>query len=388
MIYKLFGIFLILSHLSCVSFSIYNPHPNKNIILTQDTSTCLSSKTYKQWYAFYGSLSLNSLDSAVLFPSEDYAYRVTELSTVEDSIITFFLGLFTTMSRKTIQVDYCNLPSKVGKLKKKPQLKAEEEKLEVKKEPPKEEKIELKDKVESTEVENKKSDFVASLDSSNIGTRELNVLNKKLDRIMEKQKSIERLLETEIPIENSSIVVDEDEDNLVSYLEGIHKKLQKTEQRQTKLEEEVRELKELLVSAQTTKPSLESETLSYETKTIGPSELHKQAKRGILTSIYFKFNSSFISEHEREKLRRLVKKLSVNKKIMIVGHSDWIGKSSYNKMLSMRRAEAVRRELENILGDVSIKLILGKVAKPLRTKKVESVASWFRRADIVLLDNN
>ncbi len=388
MLFRISLVFLILSHLSCVSFSIYNPHPNKNIILTQDPSTCLSFKIYKQWYAFYGSLSLNTLDSAVLFPSDEYAYRVTELSTVEDSIITFFLGLFTTMSRKTIQVDYCSLPNKVGKLKKKPQLKVEEEKLEVKKESPKEEKIELKDKNEPTEVENKKNDYIASLDSSNIGARELNILNKKLDRIMEKQKSIEKLLETEIPIETSSIVVDEDEENLVSYLEGIHKKLQKTEQRQSKLEEEVRELKELLANVQTTKPSLDSETLSYETKTIGPRELHRQAKTGILTSIYFKFDSTQISSFERAKLRRIVRNLSHNKKIMIVGHSDWIGKVSYNKMLSIRRAEAVRREIQSLLGGLSVKLIIGKVAKPYRTRHIESVASWYRRADIVLLDND
>ncbi len=61
--------------------------------------------------------------------------------------------------------------------------------------------------------------------------------------------------------------------------------------------------------------------------------------------IFFDFNKSTIKASERKKLDSLIKKIKGAKDIVdvnVIGHTDQIGTNSYNKRLSVRRAEAVR----------------------------------------------
>lgn len=65
-------------------------------------------------------------------------------------------------------------------------------------------------------------------------------------------------------------------------------------------------------------------------------------------TVYFDFNKSTLNEHEKEKLAQVSKLILDSKEVEnvdIVGYTDKIGKSSYNKALSMKRAETVKAYL-------------------------------------------
>ncbi|MDE3016129.1 MAG: OmpA family protein [Pseudomonadota bacterium] len=65
-------------------------------------------------------------------------------------------------------------------------------------------------------------------------------------------------------------------------------------------------------------------------------------------TVYFDFNRSTLNAHEKKKLDEVSNILLSSKEVAsvdIVGYADVIGKSSYNKLLSLRRAETVRAYL-------------------------------------------
>lgn len=76
----------------------------------------------------------------------------------------------------------------------------------------------------------------------------------------------------------------------------------------------------------------------------------------INTDVLFDFDSAKLAARAREHLRDLASELTdVQGPIRVDGHTDSIGSTSYNKRLSERRAEAVKRELRDALGgDVTI----------------------------------
>jgi len=62
-------------------------------------------------------------------------------------------------------------------------------------------------------------------------------------------------------------------------------------------------------------------------------------------TVYFDFNKSTLNAHEKKKLDEVSKMILDSKEVEsvdIVGYADEIGKSSYNKKLSIRRAETVK----------------------------------------------
>lgn len=62
-------------------------------------------------------------------------------------------------------------------------------------------------------------------------------------------------------------------------------------------------------------------------------------------TVYFDFNRSTLNMNEKKKLDGLAKLINKSKEVSsvdIVGFTDSIGKSSYNKSLSTRRAETVK----------------------------------------------
>lgn len=68
-----------------------------------------------------------------------------------------------------------------------------------------------------------------------------------------------------------------------------------------------------------------------------------------MLNVYFDFNRSTLNSKEKAKLdivSNLIKESADVKAVDIAGYSDSIGKNSYNKRLSAKRAETVKKYLE------------------------------------------
>jgi len=91
------------------------------------------------------------------------------------------------------------------------------------------------------------------------------------------------------------------------------------------------------------------------------NECGKKSVAGLtqeMRTVYFDFNKSTLNAKEKTKLTDVSKIIATSKEVEsvdIVGYADMIGKSSYNKKLSTRRAETVKSFLS---------------AKGLKTRKV------------------
>jgi outer membrane protein OmpA-like peptidoglycan-associated protein len=70
----------------------------------------------------------------------------------------------------------------------------------------------------------------------------------------------------------------------------------------------------------------------------------KMGTRSVLSNIYFKFNKATFKDESFQELNKLESMMSENTglQIEISGHTDNIGTKEYNKMLSQRRANAVK----------------------------------------------
>lgn len=86
---------------------IYNPFPNKEVIIEQKDVSCADTYEIKLWYGFYGSYPINNVNVRELFPSPDYTYSIEQNATVGDKILSFFTGLFFSISRKTLLIKTC-----------------------------------------------------------------------------------------------------------------------------------------------------------------------------------------------------------------------------------------------------------------------------------------
>ena len=91
---------------------IYNPFPDKDLVLEKKNISCASSADIKIWYVLYGNYLLNTVNTKEIFPSPDYTYKVDQVSTIGDKVISIFTGLFFSVSRHTLRVDTCELAKK------------------------------------------------------------------------------------------------------------------------------------------------------------------------------------------------------------------------------------------------------------------------------------
>ena len=74
------------------------------------------------------------------------------------------------------------------------------------------------------------------------------------------------------------------------------------------------------------------------------------------TSIYFSEDSSRIDLDEKTKIREFVRLNPDARDITIIGYADGCGGSSYNHLLSLRRAEAAKREYQRITDGVRVRV--------------------------------
>lgn len=108
-------------------------------------------------------------------------------------------------------------------------------------------------------------------------------------------------------------------------------------------------------------------------------------------AVHFGFDQSTVSSAERSRIKAFVERLlspgaatagSVPS-LRVIGHTDSIGSDLYNDLLSARRAEAVRRELQQLNVPAERIRVVGKgAAEPAASNATENGRARNRRADI------
>ena len=106
-----------------------------------------------------------------------------------------------------------------------------------------------------------------------------------------------------------------------------------------------------------------------------------------LSKLHFESDKFFIDEEAMNELKNAVKKImqSNASQIEIVGHADNQGTDDYNKKLSIKRAEAVKQKLEELLQDESIEYqVKGMGSKnPIATNETEEGKRLNRRVELI-----
>ena len=101
------AIILFLGCANTQQFSLYNPFPDKEIIISSKATSCFSTSDIKIWYGLYGTYLINTINIQEVFPSPEQSYRIEYISTGGDKLISIFTGLFFSISRHTMRVDTC-----------------------------------------------------------------------------------------------------------------------------------------------------------------------------------------------------------------------------------------------------------------------------------------
>jgi hypothetical protein len=81
------------------------------------------------------------------------------------------------------------------------------------------------------------------------------------------------------------------------------------------------------------------------------AKIKKQSNVG---ELYFEEDSFYLQQSEIEKIKSFIKKNKSN--ITLIGYTDGCGKLSYNKSLSMKRANAVKRKIESIDKTINVSI--------------------------------
>ncbi|MBN2068481.1 MAG: OmpA family protein [Opitutales bacterium] len=108
---------------------------------------------------------------------------------------------------------------------------------------------------------------------------------------------------------------------------------------------------------------------------------------GVLPSVYFDFDTSYIKQSERTKLAQAVEHLknNPNDRLLIEGNCDWRGTKEYNLALGDRRAESVLAYLSGIGVDTSRVQTVSLGDLNAAENSAESQMSQDRRADLVII---
>ncbi len=114
----------------------------------------------------------------------------------------------------------------------------------------------------------------------------------------------------------------------------------------------------------------------------------KAQKELVLTNMQFKFNSDELTDASKKLLATNVEKLrgETIKKMIVIGHTDSIGKEEYNLKLSQKRAQAVANEFMNELSlskDQVQALGYGE-SRPISTNETETGRQKNRRVELKL----
>lgn len=105
---------------SCTTLDLGSVKGGESLKITSDSqkesnvnegvpANCKSSSKKYQWYVLFGSIPINKIDSAELLPDSNRNYRVTLRTSWLDGILSTFLGIAASVTRKTIDVEICDL---------------------------------------------------------------------------------------------------------------------------------------------------------------------------------------------------------------------------------------------------------------------------------------
>ncbi len=71
------------------------------------SSNCKSNGKRYQWYVLFGSVPINKVNYSEILPDQNRTYRVILKTTWLDGILSTFLGIAASVTRKTIDVESC-----------------------------------------------------------------------------------------------------------------------------------------------------------------------------------------------------------------------------------------------------------------------------------------
>lgn len=124
------------------------------------------------------------------------------------------------------------------------------------------------------------------------------------------------------------------------------------------------------------------------TATIIVKPVPQATREVVISNLQFKFNSDVLTPSSDRILDSNIKKLRGEKikKIIVIGHTDDIGKDAYNLKLSRQRAQAVAKELAQRLGlELSQVQAVGYGEKrPIATNKTDAGRQKNRRVELKL----
>lgn len=109
--------------------------------------------------------------------------------------------------------------------------------------------------------------------------------------------------------------------------------------------------------------------------------------RGLLPSVFFDFDKSFVRPNERPKLDQAAAHLQANPAdgLLVEGHCDWRGTTEYNLALGERRAQSVRDYLVTLGIAPDRVQTLSKGDLEATETREESQLQQDRRTDLVIL---
>lgn len=76
-------------------------------ISNHSSSNCKSNGKKYQWYVLFGSVPINTVNYSEILPDQNHTYRVILKTTWLDGILSTFLGIAASVTRKTIDVESC-----------------------------------------------------------------------------------------------------------------------------------------------------------------------------------------------------------------------------------------------------------------------------------------
>lgn len=85
-----------------------NSQKESNVVEGVPANCKQNSKKY-QWYVLFGSVPINKVDYSELLPDSNRNYKVTLRTSWVDGILSTILGIAASVTRKTIEVDSCDL---------------------------------------------------------------------------------------------------------------------------------------------------------------------------------------------------------------------------------------------------------------------------------------
>ena len=109
---------------------------------------------------------------------------------------------------------------------------------------------------------------------------------------------------------------------------------------------------------------------------------------GVLPSVYFDFDQTFIRPDERYKIEQAAEHLRSNpdNRLLIAGHCDWRGTAEYNLSLGDRRANSVNQYLSNLGINQNRIETVSKGDLEAVTAGNESQMQEDRRSDLIVIE--